>query len=376
MHVSFRRSVAAAPAALVAIAVAFAGAGEDDFTSNPQPQATEYTLRLGEVSFDPLLEAPVLPVGWESLEAEGPQLRLVQFTGPTHAAWLDQLQDAGLTIVQYIHPYTYIVWSDAQNLDAVREVGAVRWAGEFHPAYRVQPQWRNLPDQPVAVTTLLYRGVDTDAVVRAIADLGGRSTGRRVLNRTFETAGFEISGARLRDVARIPGVYCVKPVPTDGGLRSEMSDQICAGNYDASNLAYRGYLPWLAGIGLDGTGVILANVDGGVQETHPDLVNRMVPCAGQTCGGGASSSHGTHTAGIMGADGSSGSLDGFGFLRGLGVAPGADMVEQVYSPWYTQPGGMLLLMADSYANGAVASGNSWGPAGSPLVGTRRLAPGL
>jgi serine protease AprX len=365
MNESCCRPVAAAAAALVGFAAAFAGVGEEDFTSNPDPQATEYTLRLGEVSFDPLLQAPVLPEGWESIEAEGPQLRLVQLTGPTHAASLDQLEDAGLAIVQYIHPYTYIVWSDAQNLEAVRGVGAVRWAGEFHPAYRVQPQWRNLPDQPVAVTTLLYRGVDTDAVVRAIADLGGRSTGRRVLNRTFETAGFEISGARLRDVALIPGVYSVKPVPTDGGLRSEMSDQVCAGNYDGSNLAYPGYQAWLTGVGLDGTGVILADVDGGVQDSHPDLAGRLIPCSGQTCGGGASSSHGTHTAGIMAADGTSGTLDGFGFLRGLGIAPGANLVEQVYSPWFTQPGGMLLLMTESYANGAVASGNSWGPSGSP-----------
>jgi hypothetical protein len=37
----------------------------------------------------------------------------------------------------------------------------------------------------------------------------------------------------------------------------------------------------------------------------------------------------------------------------------------VYSPWFQQPGGMLLLMADSYANGATLSGNSWGPSGSP-----------
>ncbi|MHC4447403.1 MAG: hypothetical protein ACYSXF_06440, partial [Planctomycetota bacterium] len=171
MNASCRWPVAATTAALVAIAVAGAGAGEDGFTSSLEPQATEYTLRLGEVSFDPLLEAPDVPEGWAALDAGGPELRLVQLTGPTHAAWLDQLEDTGLAIVQYIHPYTYIVWCEPQNLDAARGVGAVRWAGEFHPAYRVLPQWRNLPDAPLKVTTLLYRGVDTEAVVRAIADL-------------------------------------------------------------------------------------------------------------------------------------------------------------------------------------------------------------
>ncbi|MHC4609305.1 MAG: S8 family serine peptidase, partial [Planctomycetota bacterium] len=119
------------------------------------------------------------------------------------------------------------------------------------------------------------------------------------------------------------------------------------------------------GVGLSGNGVLIANVDSGVQNNHPDLVNRLVSCSGVTCGGSATSSHGTHTAGIMAADGSSGTLDSFGFLRGLGQAPGANLVEQVYSPWFTQPGGMLLLMSDSYDNGALLSGNSWGPAGSP-----------
>jgi len=37
----------------------------------------------------------------------------------------------------------------------------------------------------------------------------------------------------------------------------------------------------------------------------------------------------------------------------------------VYSPFFTQPGGMLLLMSQSVRNNATISGNSWGPAGSP-----------
>ena len=53
-------------------------------------------------------------------------------------------------------------------------------------------------------------------------------------------------------------------------------------------------------------------------------------------------------------------------LIGLGMAPGANLVEQVYSPWYTQPGGMLLLMTESYRNNASLSGNSWGPSSSPV----------
>ncbi len=290
-----------------------ADAPESDLKSNPDRPLRDYTLRLGEVSFDPLVQAPALPRGWDTVRADGPDLRLVQFAGPTVALWLEQLEDAGLSLVQYIDPYTYIVWGEAQNLDAVRHFDAVRWAGEFYPAYRVLPKWRNLLDEAIDVKVLLYRGADTDAAIGAIGELGGEGKGRRVLNRIFETAGFVISGARFQEMARIPGVYSIRPVPTDGGLRGEMSDQVCVNNVDGNNLAFPGYLTWLASVGLDGGGVIIANVDGGIQNNHPDLVSRLIGCNGTTCGGGATSGHGTHTAGIMAGDGSSGVLDSDGF---------------------------------------------------------------
>jgi serine protease AprX len=90
----------------------------------------------------------------------------------------------------------------------------------------------------------------------------------------------------------------------------------------------------------------------------------MVSCTGSTCST-TSSSHGTHTAGIIGGDGTGNVLDANGFLRGIGVAPGVSMIEQRYAGTFTQPGGMLLLMTQSQRNGAVVTANSWGPAGSP-----------
>jgi hypothetical protein len=112
--------------------------------------------------------------------------------------------------------------------------------------------------------------------------------------------------------------------------------------------------------------VIIANVDSGIDQTHPDLINRMLPCVGSTCGYSAATYHGTHTAGIMAGDGSSGVTDVNGFLRGLGMAPGAWLVEQIYGTTYQQSNGMLTLMAESVQNGAVISGNSWGPSPDPL----------
>ena len=328
-------------------------------------RAEPYTLRLGEQSFDPLRDTVQPPAGWDASGGEGPDLYLVQFAGPPRDEWLEDLRLAGLEPVQYISPFTYVVWGQPEAVDRAASASKVRWTGPFAPAYRVQPQWRAMDSSPVQAELLLYRGADLKAAISRIEKLGGTAHGRAVLNDNFEIASFALPGTAFRDAAQVPGVYSIQIEPSDGGLRGELGNQVSVNNIDGTNLAYPGYLGWLVGIGLDGSGVTMANVDAGIQNDHPDLASRLVPCTGQTCGGNASDAHGTHTAGIMAADGSSSVLDSNGFLRGLGMAPGANLVEQLYSPWYLQAGGMLLLMAESHGNKATISSNSWGPAGTP-----------
>ena len=347
------------------------GKGLDDASrSGASPTASagnpQFELTLGEQIFDPAQVVPANPGGWDlsNDDPNGRNLRLIQFDGPIQESWLEDLTDLGVEVVQYIHPYTYIVWSTEADRDASMDNPNVRWTGDFVPAYRVLPRYRNLGAAEREVRVVLYRGADVDAAMQQLEAIAGRAIGKRAIDSTLDVAIFNMSGDDVLAAAQVPGVYSIQPVPTDGGLRGEMTNQLNVGNYDGNNQAFPGYQTWLDDSGVDGTGIIIANVDGGVQSTHPDLINRFLPCNGTTCSTG-DSSHGTHTAGIMAADGASGTTDGNGFLRGLGVAPGANLIEQQYSPWFTQPGGMLLLMTDSYNNGALLSGNSWGPAGSP-----------
>ncbi len=333
--------------------------------SVPAAESLDYSLTLGEMTFDPGRNEPIYPAGWGPVKESGSDLHLVQVVGPTRSSWLQDLESGGLEIVQYIHPFTYVVWGTEAQLESVNRAEIVNWTGPFAPAYRVLPKWQNLSSAMVELDILFYRGADVKAVIADLESLGAIPVEHSVLNRIYEIAGFEMPGNALQAAARIPGVYSIQLRPTDGGLRSEMSNQINANNMDGTNLAFPGYYSWLSTIGLDGSGVIMANVDGGIDHAHADLVNRMLSCTGDTCGGSATDSHGTHTAGIMVADGNSGTTDTYGFLRGLGVAPGANLVEQVYSPWYTYTDGMLHLMSDSSKNSAVLSGNSWGPSGSP-----------
>ncbi len=328
-----------------------------------------YTLRLGGESFDPLLTRSTVSQGeGEKGDKESPGLYLVQFYGPIKSAWVEELKTNGLSVVQYIYPFTYVVWGDSEAMSKGAAGEYVRWAGAYLPAYAVQAKNRALSSDPILVRVIIIPQAGLDATVQAVEALGGAlvETASGV-DPAFDLATFYLPGDQLGAAAAIPGVYAVQPVPQDGGDRGEMSNQIAAGNTDGANRVAPGYLAWLNELGLSGDGVIIANVDSGIDQTHPDLASRMLGCTGTSCdsSGTYASNHGTHTAGIMAADGTTGITDPYGFLRGLGMAPGANLIEQVYDKLDSDPNRMLTLMTESHQNDAVISGNSWGPSETP-----------
>lgn len=335
-------------AALLALAVCGAPA-----TAAPE-------LRLAEFAFDPVAGEPELPAGWDRAGSTAePDVQIVQFDGPVTDERLAELERDGFVPIRYVYPDAFLVWGSAADRAALRARPAVRWSGDFAPAYKVQPQWRDLDGARRDVNVLLVGGAPAERAVAALEALGAVATSRRRIDEMLEVAGMRLAGDRFREAAAVAGVISIQPRPTDLHSRGELSAQLDAGNVDMSGLAVPGYPAWLAGLGLSGAGVTIAHVDEGADETHPDLAARIAPCVGSSCSATVSQ-HGTHTAGILVGDASSGAVDSYGFLVGQGVAPGASIVEQVYNPIALEPGGMLDLMTDSHANGAVVSNNSWG----------------
>ncbi len=242
--------------------------------------------------------------------------------------------------------------------------------GERVPAYlvmadqpalpAVQAATRGLHGRPLraAVAGLLRRHADaSQRAVRALLDAAvaqGRAARVRVL-WMGNALVFAAEPAVIKALAALPGVDRVRldatPDPTavqDGVVTDARAADpppglAAAAAPEPNLLALQA--PALWDLGFDGAGVLIANIDFGTNWTHPDLINRIWTNPGEIAGNGvdddgngfkddvhgwnfvggngdvtnSADQHGTHTAGILVGDGSSG-----GKLTGM--APGAALV--------------------------------------------------
>ncbi|MCH2149249.1 MAG: S8 family serine peptidase, partial [Phycisphaerales bacterium] len=319
--------------------------------ATPQPDP-RYMLDLGGERFDPLVQVPEFPEALARVADDEPDLHLIQFVDPIRDEHRIALRDEGVSIVQYLHPNTYVVWGEQHMLDRFQERAAVRWAGPFAPACRLLPRHRMRTEEPIVIRMLVVRAAGPASVVRRLHELGVPAVNRRVVDGTFEVFSCTIGGDRLATLASIPGVYTVQPMPTDGGSRAEVADQVNADNFEG-NALYPGYYEWLTELGITGDGVTIASVDTGICVEHPDLTSRITDCDGESCNDGKCTGHGTRVAGVLVGDGASGVNDPWGFRAGLGLAPRSMLIDQLFSPLYEEPDGMLRLMRASRLNGAV-----------------------
>ena len=327
------------------------------------------TVQVQGYVFDPILDGePAIPADLRA-PSDRAGLQLLQLIGPVRDEWVAQLANAGIRLLQY-YPYNaYLVWADPATMAGLAALPFVRWQGPFHPAYKLGEGLEGRAGTIRDVGVMFYNDGSVGDVVVDLETVGAAVTRHDPSqpDAAFYTAIIEVDADRLRDIARmVPvlwlGPQSLKPIPDD-----EMSDQIVAGNY-VGGVPFVGYLAHLANLGYDGTGVIWATVDTGVDYDHPDLGSHIVggydfpgACSypgepGSDC---PNEGHGTHVTGIIGGDGSGAFTDPSGFLYGLGVAP--DYSIFAMNP-LSSPSGFpdQEYSRQALLGSAIGSNNSWG----------------
>ncbi len=330
-----------------------------------------FRYQLDQQTYDPLQGFDPSSVWFAERSIPESDFHLIQFKGPMKNEWLEQLKGLNIEPIQALSPYSYIVWARADEVSKATDLTSVRWQGDFYSAFRVPQHHRELNRELAYGMALIHRKT-ASTVLTQMRTLGALIQESSELNAHLMIVNFSIAGNRFIDLANSPGIYTVQRVSQDAGLRSETSQQSIVGNYDSSNLIFPGYADWLTDSAVSGDAVTVGIVDGGIFDTHPDLVSNMASCTGPgaSCGS-ATNSHGTHVAGAVAGSAESGVMDSDGFLRGQGVAPGASVIKQLYAPLLGNgpggmtAGGMLVIYRDSAISGAQLTNNSWGPTGTP-----------
>ncbi len=327
-------------------------------------------------AFDPLRDGePMLGFAERAAERET-GLRLVQLWGPPRADWYSELAATGSRILQYYPHNSYLVWSDAGAAERVRGLPFVRWVGPFHPAYKLGSTLAGRSGRIANLIAFVYVDAGLDVIEDALAAIGGNvvRVAKASADGAFQTVEMLADATAIPEMTRNPNVIWLGYRSPVRVLDDEMSDQIVAGNHPGG-VPVTGYAAHLGNLGVDGTGVIWAISDTGVDWDHPDLASHIVggftPATGANCtivgqpgSDCPTGGHGTHVAGIVAGDATAGFADGSGFLYGLGVAPATSLFAlNVFGDISLQDSTKVAILG-----GAIGSNNSWSTTGLAGVG--------
>lgn len=247
-------------------------------------------IRYGE--FDPMLQQPEIPTNLVAKRSS--KLFIVQFESQILDEFRAGLRALGAEIHHYLPHQSYVVRVDPRTRGSIADLPYVRWVGQLHPAYRLQPEIiRDLVsgnDLAPALYNIVFvnRLTDEPALTSAIEDLQGKVvTDARGGNILLEA---RLSGAQLLQIAQEDTVLWI--------------DRSSAPEVDMDNARIQGGANYIeTAAGIDGKGMS-GHIMEGVYATHPEFAARspyrQAPFAlANSTGAG----HGTNTAGQVYARG-------------------------------------------------------------------------
>ena len=362
-------------------------------TVTPTAEENPTTISFDNgISFDTRKGDPKLPANLSiSRYKGGVGYYLVQFNGPITPEMRNDLLSLGVQLLDYIPNYTYLVRMNEISRSAVSVLDAVRYVGNFQPAYKLSSALpTTLGSHQVRI--YLFPGEAFEDVVEELKDEGGEII-ETAADKWQKVIAAKIDGGRFAEIANLPGVRWIEPrepfVLYNATAQWTVQDNVST----VRRIWYVNGTNNTGGTRLNGAGQVTGHSDSGVDVNHYAFRDPAVPIAGfgqypthrkiiaymqgslgATYGDEAvNGGHGTHTCGtICGNDSGGGASSRNQYC---GMAPYA-------KHWFVDCGGTIasILSPGSMAEmfGAAYAGNaggacrifsqSWGVAASCYYG--------
>lgn len=294
-------------------------------------------------------------------------LFLIQFTGTAQPAWREQLRALGVELLHYVPDDAFVARFTGTQPAQLHQLEFVRWVGDYRVEHKLHRKlWPgNLDSSQASRSVAVW--------LSSAATASETQQVKQTLLSLQQESGHQFGGvlrgwlevARLGALAASDAVLWIEPAP-DMKLFDEVSSRIVAGAGPPGQTLVQS-------LGYTGAGVTVAVADSGLDSgitnfMHPDIAGRVralfhYGLPGQLEDAADEHSHGTHVAGIIAGNGAVGQTDENGFLYGLGVAPGAQLIGQrIFDAAgnYAPPPSFETLTRDARRAGAEIGSNSWG----------------
>ncbi|GIU82241.1 MAG: hypothetical protein D6687_08815 [Acidobacteria bacterium] len=313
---------------------------------------------------------------------------IVQFVAPVRDKWFEDLKEIGAEFIQYVPHNAFFVYANAEQINRISNYYRVRWIGHYLAEDKISPVLRAqlenarsgkaLPENisPIEVNQgnvrmeiAVFARAELQEVARQIEEAASAKIEQatKLPSNFFNYIRAELPLDQVEKIATLKDVFTVEafitPQPED-----ERAAQIVAGNYlSQTQLFPPGYNP-LNQFGVTGQNVTVSVVDdgvsipgnGGYYITANNTVNAL---SGATAG--ASGGHGHINASIIAGTTPYGPLDPLNYNYGLGVAPGANIInipflKAGYMGSYPQTLNDTVMTAGVNGVRGNISNNSWG----------------
>ncbi len=298
-----------------------------------QQQDTVITLRHGQVRLTPNAEQ-WLP-DFQAQAPNDPVQVLIRFRQIPEAEELVGLEQAGVRITDFLGGtvFTALVMPEMQA--AAINMGYIVSIVPVPASWKIDPNLDTTGSQRIRVVAGWYEAVPSVLIEQRIRDCRARVVSRDMWQ--MNAAVVEIPANRVTALAAWYGIHYISPAAEDTTLNIE------SGNAAKVNIAT---IPAaLGGPGLDGTGITVGVGDNYSGLAHIDLKDRII-----NFNPWPYHNHGVHINGIVGG---AGIMD----PKGKGMAPGATLIDHLYTQAWLQTKAMkegynMTLTNNSYASRA------------------------